>query len=68
MTILIWILLISGLIILITVGLPILIYLCIKWGAVGFYRGKEAFRHRLDKVDVTTTNDKKRKYKNFNQE
>ena len=64
MTILIWILLILGAVFVI----PIIAFLVMKWGIVGFYRGKEAFGRRLDKVDVTTTNDKKRKYKNFNQE
>lgn len=40
MTIFEWILLIVGVI---TVA-PTLAFLCAKWGLVGFYRGKEAFR------------------------
>ena len=58
MTILDWILLILGLIIV----LPVLFYLCIKWGAVGFYRGKEAYKKR---IDITTINNKKRKHEKF---
>ena len=52
--------------ILITLGaitvLPILAFLCVKWGIFGFYKGKEAYKRR---IDVTTINDKKRKYKKF---
>lgn len=40
MTILEWLVLIFGVI----VVAPVLAYLCVKWGMVGFYRGKEAFR------------------------
>jgi len=52
------ILLILGLIIV----LPIVAYLVIKWGAVGFFQGKEAFKRR---IDTTTIHDKKRKHENF---
>ena len=55
MTILDWILLIIGTIFVV----PTLAFLVMKWGSVGFYRGKEASNR---KIDVTTINDKKRKY------
>ena len=61
MIILNWILLIIGTVFVI----PIIAFLVMKWGSVGFYRGKEESRRR---IDVTTMDDKKRKYKNFNQE
>lgn len=62
MTILNWILLILGIIF----TVPTLAFLVMKWGSVGFYRGKEASnQRRIDRVDVTTMNDKKRKYENF---
>lgn len=45
--------------------LPILSYICTKWGVVGYFKGKEAFRKRKKYIDVTTMNDKKRKYEKF---
>jgi len=54
-----WILLVLGLIIVV----PILAFLCVKWGVAGFYRGKEAAKRR---IDVTTIGDKKRKIEKFN--
>ena len=50
------------LLILLIIVLPIVFYLCVKWGVVGFFKGKEAFRKR---IDTTTMNDKKRKYEKF---
>lgn len=58
MTILDWI--IISLVLIIVV--PILAYLSVKWGMVGFYRGKEVYKRR---IDVTTIDDKKRKYEKF---
>ena len=58
MTILIWVLLIISAVFVI----PIIAFLVMKWGSVGFYRGKEESRRR---VDVTTMSDKKRKYEKF---
>ena len=47
MTILDWIILILGIIII----APILAFLCVKWGVAGFYQGKEAIKRRR-KIDV----------------
>lgn len=47
---------------LIMIVLLVIVYCCVKWGTVGFYRGKEAFRKR--RIDMTTIKDKKRKYEN----
>ena len=58
MTILDWILLIIGTIFVV----PTLAFLVMKWGSVGFYRGKEASNR---KIDGTTINDKKRKHEKF---
>ena len=55
MTICDWMLIILGAIIV----LPILAFLCVKLGTFGFYKGKEAYKR---KIDVTTISDKKSKY------
>jgi len=60
-TILEWILLILGIITGIITVIPILAFLCVKWGVAGFYQGKEAIRRRID----VTTSDKKRKTEKF---
>ena len=39
-----------------------LAFLVMKWGSVGYYKGKEAFKRR---IDVTNISDKNRKYKKF---
>lgn len=53
MTILDWILLILAIIIVV----PIVVYLCMKLGTVGFYRGKEAIR-RENNFNVNDNNKK----------
>jgi len=52
-TILDWILLILAIIIVV----PIVVYLCMKLGTVGFYRGKEAI-HRENNFNVNDNNKK----------
>lgn len=50
-----WILIAVGIIIV----APILVYLCMKTGTVGFYRGKEvAKRNELIECSVNNDNDK----------
>ena len=51
MTILEWILSILGLIFIV----PVLAFLCGKFGTVGFYRGKEAMQQKEDEVNVNNT-------------
>lgn len=48
-----WILIALGTIIV----LPILAFLCVKLGTVGFYRGKEAFKRQSEIVDSVQSND-----------
>jgi hypothetical protein len=40
----------SVLILCVLLGLPVLSYLCIKWGVAGFYAGKEANLRQTEKV------------------
>jgi hypothetical protein len=48
------------LILVIFVVVPILSYLCIKFGTVGFYRGKEA--NKREKVNSENTENKKQQF------
>jgi len=39
---------------LVMIGAPMLIYCCVKWGVVGYFRGKEFIeRHRTVKLKKT---------------